>query len=279
MINLGLCKAMHFHVYTCTAPILLSMFTVKGRSSPSSSTLELEVFEWVSIIFKRNCASKKINLTEKNWKLKNFILSVPELDTPGHTNSLQKSYPELLTACYGRRSGLSGDALRSLLIRSTEAKNFTSEKLTPAGSYLDETKASPNKQDWLPNENGFISPKSDNDEHISLSASTLYASESSSSSLSAAADGRLESVLVLKSSKKENEETTQNGTESFGYSPYTPNYPFHSTQELLDPSRNQTYEFLNDLLSEFRKYFVDNFIHLGMDGNIYNIYKYFYGFY
>ncbi|CAG0901695.1 unnamed protein product [Darwinula stevensoni] len=50
-----------------------------------------------------------------------------------------------------------------------------------------------------------------------------------------------------------------------GVNPGTPDYPNHADREVLDPSKNSTYEFMKTLFQELKDLFQDKFLHLGMD--------------
>ncbi len=50
-----------------------------------------------------------------------------------------------------------------------------------------------------------------------------------------------------------------------GINPGTPNYPCHAPYEILDPTKEFTYEFMQRLFSEIRNVTKDEYIHLGMD--------------
>lgn len=58
-----------------------------------------------------------------------------------------------------------------------------------------------------------------------------------------------------------------------GIHPYTPNYPFYSQSEILNPIKNHTFEFMKELYEEFYKTFPDSYIHLGMDEVSYECWK------
>ena len=55
-----------------------------------------------------------------------------------------------------------------------------------------------------------------------------------------------------------------------GVHPYTPNYPSFSEMEIFDPTNEDVYAFMFDLISEAKSTFKDPFIHLGMDEVTYN---------
>lgn len=55
--------------------------------------------------------------------------------------------------------------------------------------------------------------------------------------------------------------------------PYQPDIPNNSETELLNPMRNETYEFMKAIYSEFKATFKDEFIHLGMDEVFYACWK------
>ena len=55
--------------------------------------------------------------------------------------------------------------------------------------------------------------------------------------------------------------------------PLQPDYPNHSEREVLNPMRNETYEFLKELYSEFKQTFPDQYIHLGMDEVFYSCWR------
>ncbi|UXI18698.1 calreticulin [Sarcoptes scabiei] len=58
-----------------------------------------------------------------------------------------------------------------------------------------------------------------------------------------------------------------------GMNPYTPNYPFFSKSEILNPMLNQSFDFMRELYKEFRENFKDDYIHLGMDEVSYDCWK------
>lgn len=50
-----------------------------------------------------------------------------------------------------------------------------------------------------------------------------------------------------------------------GLNPGTPNYPYHAPYEILDPTKEFTYEFMRRFFSEIRNVTKDEYVHLGMD--------------
>lgn len=47
--------------------------------------------------------------------------------------------------------------------------------------------------------------------------------------------------------------------------PDTPNYPHHGPREIINPTLNGTFNFMEDLYKEIRDDFPDEYVHLGMD--------------
>jgi hexosaminidase len=47
--------------------------------------------------------------------------------------------------------------------------------------------------------------------------------------------------------------------------PGTPNYPNHTSYEILDPTRNVTYDFMKEFFTEVKEVSKDDHVHLGMD--------------
>ena len=50
-----------------------------------------------------------------------------------------------------------------------------------------------------------------------------------------------------------------------GDEPFQAKYNVHGEAEILNPTRNYTYQFFKDLFTEIRGLFKDEYIHLGMD--------------
>ncbi|XP_064478688.1 beta-hexosaminidase subunit beta-like isoform X2 [Ornithodoros turicata] len=53
----------------------------------------------------------------------------------------------------------------------------------------------------------------------------------------------------------------------------TPNYPKHAAFEMLDPTKNITYDVVNEILKEVADTFKDEYLHLGMDEVSYDCWK------
>lgn len=47
--------------------------------------------------------------------------------------------------------------------------------------------------------------------------------------------------------------------------PFTPNFTEHSESEILDPTKEFTFDFMKRFFTEVRGVFKDDFMHLGMD--------------
>jgi hexosaminidase len=48
-------------------------------------------------------------------------------------------------------------------------------------------------------------------------------------------------------------------------SPGTANYTFHAAYEILDPTKNFTYDFMREFFTEIKRISKDEYVHLGMD--------------
>jgi hexosaminidase len=47
--------------------------------------------------------------------------------------------------------------------------------------------------------------------------------------------------------------------------PGTPNFPLHADREVMDPTKRNTFDFLEDFFDEVVQVFPDEYVHLGMD--------------
>ena len=47
--------------------------------------------------------------------------------------------------------------------------------------------------------------------------------------------------------------------------PGTPNFTDHAAYEILDPTRNVTYEIMREFFTEIKNVTRDEYVHLGMD--------------
>lgn len=58
-----------------------------------------------------------------------------------------------------------------------------------------------------------------------------------------------------------------------GHKANTPHYPLYSQSEILNPLKNETFDFIKKLFGEFKATFKDKFVHLGMDEVFYACWK------